>query len=150
MSLRLQPFHDDQSLILALFSPESTGDGFEELSVSVMHMGRSIIDESFTSLDDATMFFDDHLFDLGELNNEETLIDFQFDFSATVLDPMDSFKFDFLFANAMPEGGIFDPRFGGGSGGGFDGGFNSIPEPASGFVVGLALLGLAHRRRREP
>ncbi len=145
MSLRLQPDQDSRSLILGLFGVESTGDGFADLSFSVTFMGQSLFDETFTDLADATNFFDDHLFNLGELNNEETLIDFQFDFSMNVNDPLDSFAFDFAFANA-------DPRMGNGPQalvlGGGNGGLSAVPEPASGVALGLTMLVLVSRRRR--
>lgn len=145
MSLRLQPFHDDKNLVLGMFGVGSTGNGFDELAFSATFMGQSLIDESFTNLADAEAFFDGQLFDLGELNNQETLIDFQFNFAMTMTDTADSFKFGFVFGNT-------DPRMGNSTaftfGGGADGP-SSVPEPASAALLLVTLVCLIYQRRRK-
>lgn len=145
LSLRLQPFHDDKNLILGLFGAESTGTGFEDLSLSVIAMGESVIDESFTSLAEATSFFNDHLFNLGELNNEESLIDFQIEFSMNLENADDAFTFDFVFGNADPRMPNAPMTFGGGTGGP-----SAVPEPTGLFLMGLTWIGMMHQRRRQP
>lgn len=143
MSLRLQHFHDDKNLILGLFNAESTGNGFESMSFSATFQGLSIIDETFDSVDEANLFFDDNLFNLADLNNEELLVEFEFEVDMVIQDDADSFSFDFLFANALPR--MMGPQNVFGSGGGL----GAVPEPANGlFLTGLMIAASLRRRKQ--
>ncbi len=145
LELRLQEDHDEGNMMLGFFADRASGDGFTEMSFGLNYNGRQIIDETFTALSDAESFFDNSLINLGELNGLQELVDFDFDFSMTIDNPMDAFGFSFAFGNADPNS---SPQAFFASANNFQGSFSSVPEPSS-FVVGVfGLLGLLKRRRQ--
>lgn len=136
LSLESREFFGDDQLMLGLTNLGSSGEGFTEFNLAITYDGRSLVDTSFESLDEATMFFDNQLFDLGSTPADRELIDFTFDVSMTFLDPTDQFGFGFVFGNANgrpPERSNF----------------NAVPEPGSATVVALVMLGGLCRRRRK-
>lgn len=141
LSLELQHFHNDKHMLLGLFNIDASGEGFSEMSFSLDYNNQSILDESFTTLDQALTFFDSPLFDLGALNNfeennSEEEVRFSIDVSLTADSPMDAFEFGFVFGNADPR----SPEF-------FGSRFSSVPEPSGAVVGWLVLIGFLKRKR---
>lgn len=136
LSLESRDFFGDDQLILGLTTLGSSGEGFTDFDLEITYDGRSLIDTSFESLDEATMFFDSQLFDLGSTPADRELINLTFDVSMTFLDPTDQFGFGFVFGNANGR----QPK---------RSSFNAVPEPSSVMVVALVMLGGLCRRRRK-
>ena len=90
--------------------------------------GTTLVDQTFTTLTDATAYFTDHSLDLGLLDpgsNGRLNLTIQLD--ATLI-PNGGFSANLLIANATAASGI--------------------PEPSSTFLLTLATTGLLTRRRR--
>ena len=127
-SLDLSQFSSAQHLFIGLATARATSTGPANLHFSISREGAMLIDQTFTTLADATAYFTDNSLDLGPLDplsNGHLDLTIQLDASQI---PDGGFATTLLIANATPASGI--------------------PEPSSTLLLTLATTGLLTRRRR--
>ena len=127
-SLDLSQFSSSQHLFIGLASARSTSADPANLHFSISREGTTLVDQTFTTLTDATAYFTDHSLDLGLLDpasNGHLNLTIQLD--ATLI-PNGGFSANLFIANATAASGV--------------------PEPSSTFLLNLATTGLLTRRRR--
>ncbi len=147
LSLELQ--NQDKSMMMGLFGLEQEGEGFDEMSLSIAFNNQVVVDETFASLSEANLFFDDALFNLGELAGLDSTVNFEFDLSMRDSNADNAFTFGFVFGHADPRGQVefFSASAFDGTGG--LAGFSSVPEPTSGSLICLIGLTALMKRRRN-
>ncbi|MEL7498940.1 MAG: PEP-CTERM sorting domain-containing protein [Planctomycetota bacterium] len=136
ITLESRHFFDDNRLMFGLMNLESAGDGFSDLDISIMHNSLTLVDQTFTSSDDAVAYLDSRLLNLGQMPLDRELIEFQFNVNMTFDDAADQFGFGFVFGNANARPPVFSS-------------FNAVPEPGSTLALGMLLLAVGFRRRRR-
>lgn len=143
VSLELLDHQVDQSMMMALFDVESTGAGFNDLFFRASYNDNLVVDRLFTSVNEAMLFFDESVFDLGRLNGVPQTVDWGFDFLMTTDNADDSFGFSFVFGNGTP---VMQDKYQLSSAGSP---FASVPEPSGLALVGIGLCALLKRKRRH-
>ena len=127
-SLDLSQFSSAQHLFIGLATARATSTGPANLHFSISREGAMLIDQTFTTLADATAYFTDNSLDLGPLDPRSNgHLDLTIQLDATQI-PDGGFATTLLIANATPASGI--------------------PEPSSTLLLTLATTGLLTRRRR--
>jgi hypothetical protein len=87
-------------LVLGLINPlDDTPTDFQQIDFTVTLDGAEVVDETFTSLAAADLFFDDHLLDLGHVSGVSDLI-FSYDL---VAGGAGGYGMDLAFGGAVPE-----------------------------------------------
>ncbi len=133
-------FQNDDNMLLGLFRPKFTGDGFEMLHVKFQFESDVVVDETFSNVLDAFSYFDDNIIDLVWLGGDDVYKRIKMDLTMITTGTMDSFGFDFIFGDATYSNGQIRqaPLF-----------FSSVPEPSGIMILSFCLLAMGSRRKRH-
>jgi hypothetical protein len=119
-----------QGLLVGLLDPTALGIGFDTLGFQIEMQGSIVTNETFTSLGDALVYFDDRTLNLDNwavgLTPGDAVLDIAFMLRLTTGDPGAGFSTDFIFANSTV-----------------------IPIPRAVWLFGSGLLGLIVTARKH-
>jgi len=91
-----------EDLLIGLYDPDSTGDGFSNLDFIIRANGTTLSTYSFTDTATATNFFTNNALDLGSLAGYGSTLNLDLILSLTTQTPGSSFEFNMLIGDPPP------------------------------------------------
>ena len=102
-----------QQLLVGLLDSRVEGSGFDSFEFQISREGTIVVDETFTTVADATSYFDSQLLDLGSNDSAAVVgdLDLEFSIALTSDDPDAGFYFDLMFGNSTEFSGVLTGDF---------------------------------------